>query len=421
MNNFDRSKNSSSLKELYMINAQTYHALLNKLTTLERSEIDRLNTRRSEVEDENLSQPSNSVYMTATGTDENASTSVGQAANVLSTNPSVSQIHSMSQKNEHPFHNENEPDSSDIGDLEYDEDDEEESVLGEGKKIVQTDINLRKRKRKHEMPHLIKLSTGPGILRYKKKDIDYDQEEGTQKAQSVDQEKDPLAYFEPESSKTEDDLQKQSADKISKDKNQCPVCFKVYTNSFTKIRHLTSMHPTSEEAKQAWSMKKSKELKNRSKMRLKTKAINHLNDNIKIIAPSNSNKSINNRNLKRGRMVEDDSESDIDEYSKKEKNSKSTSNIEAINSDDEIIPEENIVKSRTTIAGVKRTKARDEDAIDNKMLRAAAPKRKAKVDAIHKLKGKKARRSNRNYSKKPKLSKGSDNFEDTDDDEYPEW
>ena len=120
MNNFDRSKNSSSLKELYMINAQTYNALLNKLTTLERSEIDRLNTRQSEGEDKNLSQPSNSVYMTATGTDDNAYTSVGQAANVLSTNPSVSQIHSMSQKNEHHFHNETESESSDIGDLEYD-------------------------------------------------------------------------------------------------------------------------------------------------------------------------------------------------------------------------------------------------------------------------------------------------------------
>ena len=417
MNNFDRTKNSSSLKELYMINAQTYHALLNKLTTLERTEIDRLNTQPSQGEEENLSQPSNSVYMTATGTDENASTSLGQAANVLSTIPSVSEIHSMSQKNEHPFHNENDSEFSEIGDLEYDEDDEEESVLGKGKKIVRTDTDSRKRKIKHEMPHLIKLSTGPGILRTKKKDIDYDQEDGT--PQSIHQEKDLIANFEAESSNLKDDIHNKS-DKIIKDKNQCPVCFKVYTNSFTKIRHLTSMHPTSEEAKQAWSKKRSKEQKNRNKMRLKTKATNHRNDDIKIIAPSNSNGSLNNRNLKRGRMVED-SESEDDEYSKKEKNSKVTSNIEAIDSNDEIIPEENIVKSRSTIAGVKRTKAREEDAIDNKMVRAAAPKRKAKVDAIHKLKGKKGRKSNRNYSKRPKLSKGSDNFEDTDDDDYPEW
>ena len=450
MNNCRGNKTSSSIKELYMINAQTYHALLNKLTTLERSEIDRLNTQPSQESNENLSQPKNSVYMTATGTNENNFQSPCQDshASSLATN-NVTTSSNFQSKDKNFVTNGNVSETDEIGDFEYDDDDEEESVLGEDhKEKRKLNCISRKRKKKHEMPHLVRLSTGPGILRSTNDGIasDHDQEENLEL-------NDPT-YYENKSSKSEDKINHE-ADHSEPDKNQCPVCFKVYTNSFTKIRHIISLHPNSAAAKQAWSLKKAKEAKNRSKIRLKAKAINRLNDNVKIIVSKSNDPEIK-RGLKRDRIAEEEeSDSEIEETSKKQQlealesnhalskvgevgvsqdieksmkrnNSRKRPNSEKIrdsnfeDSEDETIPKENVTKS-STIAGKKRTKSRGENANDNKISRASAPKRKAKVVAMKALKGKRVKKSVRNTSKRLKLSKGGEDFEDTDDDEYDDW
>ena len=200
MNNCRGNKTSSSIKELYMINAQTYHALLNKLTTLERSEIDRLNTQPSQESNENLSQPKNSVYMTATGTNENNFQSPCQDSHASSLTINNATTSSNFQSTDKKLvTNGNVSETDDIGDFEYDDDDEEESVLGEDdKEKRKLNCISRKRKRKHEMPHLVRLSTGPGILRLKNNDIASDQEENLEL-------NDPT-YYENKSSKSEDKI-----------------------------------------------------------------------------------------------------------------------------------------------------------------------------------------------------------------------
>ena len=157
--------------------------------------------------------------------------------------------------------------------------------------------------------------------------------------------------------------------------------------------------------------------------------------------------------MKRDRIAEEEeSDSEIEETSKKQQlealesnhdlskvdvsqdiqksikrnNSRKRPNSEKIrdsnfeDSEDETIPKENVTKS-STIAGKKRTKSRGENANDNKISRASAPKRKAKVVAMKALKGKRVKKSVRNTSKRLKLSKGGEDFEDTDDDEYDDW
>ena len=86
-----------------------------------------------------------------------------------------------------------------------------------------------------------------------------------------------------------------------------------------------------------------------------------------------------------------------------------------MDSDDDVMREDEIQNRKTSIAGVKRSRARADDPNLNKIVRASAPKRKAKEVAKKALQGKKARKSTINSSKVRKKT------EDSDEDDYEEW
>ena len=407
-------KGTSSLKELYMINAQTYNALLNKLTSLERSEIDRLNTIPSQGRDENLSMPSNSVLSTNDETlEKNSCSSVKSSI--------TPRIQSQLEETESNLtHQDDEESTSNHNEHEtYEED---EPVLGEAQVPLQLNSNSRKRKRTHKMPHIVTLSTGPGILKKEKTELVQKKEDTALNADKDKQEDrtDEINELVATQNNAPDLSKKQT-------RYQCPVCQKYYKNSFTKFRHMSSMHPTSEATKEAWDLKKARELKNRNKIKLKTKAIKHLNHTVKPVG------AFSKRGVKRGRTGDEEKNEsskkqqlEVLEPSKvkkrpsvsvsKMKKSKLTrrkvlsKKIEAppLGSDDEIMTE----RSRATIAGVKRSK--EAETFNTKAIRSVAPKRKAKEVAKKALKGKRSRSSNT-----AKVAKFS--ADDSSDEEYRQW
>lgn len=407
-------KGTSSLKELYMINAQTYNALLNKLTSLERSEIDRLNTIPSQGRDENLSMPSNSVLSTNDETlEKNSCSSVKSSI--------TPRIQSQLEETESNLtHQDDEESTSNHNEHEtYEED---EPVLGEAQVPLQLNSNSRKRKRTHKMPHLVTLSTGPAILKKEKTELVQKKEDTALNADKDKQEDktDEINELVATQNNAPDLSKKQT-------RYQCPVCQKYYKNSFTKFRHMSSMHPTSEATKEAWDLKKARELKNRNKIKLKTKAIKHLNHTVKPVG------AFSKRGVKRGRTGDEEKNEsskkqqlEVLEPSKvkkrpsvsvsKMKKSKLTrrkvlsKKIEAppLGSDDEIMTE----RSRATIAGVKRSK--EAETFNTKAIRSVAPKRKAKEVAKKALKGKRSRSSNT-----AKVAKFS--ADDSSDEEYRQW
>ena len=407
-------KGTSSLKELYMINAQTYNALLNKLTSLERSEIDRLNTIPSQGRDENLSMPSNSVLSTNDETlEKNSCSSVKSSI--------TPRIQSQLEETESNLtHQDDEESTSNHNDHETHE--EDEPVLGEAQVPLQLNSNSRKRKRTHKMPHLVTLSTGPAILKKEKTELVQKKEDTALNADKDKQEDrtDEINELVATQNNAPDLSKKQT-------RYQCPVCQKYYKNSFTKFRHMSSMHPTSEATKEAWDLKKARELKNRNKIKLKTKAIKHLNHTVKPVG------AFSKRGVKRGRTGDEEKNEsskkqqlEVLEPSKvkkrpsvsvsKMKKSKLTrrkvlsKKIEAppLGSDDEIMTE----RSRATIAGVKRSK--EAETFNTKAIRSVAPKRKAKEVAKKALKGKRSRSSNT-----AKVAKFS--ADDSSDEEYRQW
>ena len=420
MNGCSTSKSTSSLKELYMINAQTYNALLNKLTSLERSEIDRLNTLPSQSRDENLSMPSDSVLSTNNETLEKNSCSSVKSASI------TPRIQSRLKETESDLTHQNR-EESDSNFNEHETLEEDEPVLGETQVPIQLDSNSRKRKRAHKMPHLVTLSTGPGILKKEKTELVQKKEDTISNADK-DKQEDKTDDIN-ESVESENNVPDLSG---KRSRFQCPVCEKYYKNSFTRFRHMSSMHPSSEATKEAWDLKKARELKNRNKMKLKTKAIKHLNHTVKPVSASSK------RGMKRGR-VEDEEKYEsskkqqlevLDPSKVKKRPSVSASKIRKnkltgrnvlskkieatpLDSDDEIMTaSDKPEKSKATIAGVKRSK--EAETFNTKAVRSVAPKRKAKEVAKKALKGKRSRSSN--TAKVAKLT-----TDESSDDEYRQW
>ena len=434
-------KNTSSLKELYMINAQTYNALLNKLTSLERAEIDRLNTQTNHTGNENLSMPTNSLSEVSNN-EGNFQNNDQDRCSSSTTEKNISvrpRIQSSLEKRE--AEDQIELDSDNVSN-QTTEEAEHEPVLGPTKVPIDLESNSRKRKRPHKMPHIVKLSTGPGILRKTIRDGEQDE---NVLGEINDETKSDSEVIDKQGKENEQNSN-QTDDNVGKNlgSHQCPICFKWYKNRFTKFRHLTTVHSSSDEAQQALSQKKAIEAKNRNKMRLKTKAIKHLNHKVKVFGSSSSKMK---RGLKRARTQNDDDESEIEDRNKKQqleilnpnnnstkekKNKKKKSlsknaspakpliKAKALDSDDEVMEEEKT--RRASIAGVKRSKTRQVDSGLIKIGRGTAPKRKAKTAAMIALKGKKARKSNVNSSKVPKKSQDFHGFSTDDgEEEYGEW
>ena len=433
------AKKTSSLKELYMINSQTYNALLNKLTSLERAEIDRLNTQPNSTGAENLSMPTNSMTEVSQKHNDLQNFEEDQCSSSKVVNSSMApRIQSRLENDEASRMSSVENDFNSETDVNHDvEKDEQDPILGVNE--VPLELESNPRKRKHKMPHLVKLSTGPGILRKKIKDND---EAKDLLKVSENQEKvvaDSVQHQPDEQNSNNDEDKATSV--VPKGSHQCPICFKWYKNSFTKFRHLTTMHPSAEETKLAWAKKKEKEARNRRKIKLKTKAIKHLNHTTKTVGSASSR--INKRGLKRER---NEDESEIGEASKKQQleilepkgkttrkrpgitvkktklkiptrndKSKTVKEVQPLDSDDDVMREDEIQNRKTSIAGVKRSRARADDPNLNKIVRASAPKRKAKEVAKKALQGKKARKSSVNSSKVRKKT------EDSDEEDYEDW
>ena len=457
----------SSLKELFLINKSTYHALLSKVTPLEKVEIDRLNSQTL--------LPSSSEY------DSPAPTSMSQLSHHVPNSfpsPKIPQRERVDLKgvstsvpnnvensaNSHTFPSpklqqkkridsnttQNHEAKKDVNDvLGGVSPEEEEECQNQTQESYDVNDNSSKdhvldaesytleanSKKTHKQPHLVSLKSLPAVL------VTHKDNDGIP-SNLCNESKERIGH-ENESKNNEQFVDKveshnrkeSEADEIAHNhddtkskRKQCPVCFDWYSNSFSMLRHLTSFHPESEPAKNAWKSKTEKETKNRNKIRLKmndAKAKSSSDPSKSESAASVTSAAIASaplkRRLKRARSPEnDESENDTEEPVKSTKieektnilKSKRTRSKKTVTKSSPNPKNTQPTRSSPRITGVKRPIKPSNVSPRGKKRKALGVKRK--LTQVKRTTLKKPRVSS---NKKPRI----EITDDDDDSEYEDW
>ena len=451
----------SSLKELFLINKSTYHALLSKVTPLEKVEIDKLNSQTllpssSEYDSPaptsmshhvQNSFPSQKIPQRERIDSKDVSTSVSSPVESTANShtfpsPKLQQrerINSDTLQNHEPRKDVNDalggvsPEEEECENQieESHDDNSQDHVLDAGSFTLEANS-----KKTHKQPHLVSLKSVPAVLVTHKDDEGVPLNLCNNSKERIGHERECKNNNEIDDKDESHDRKESEADEITHNQDdlkskrkQCPVCFDWYANSFSMLRHLTSFHPESEQAKNAWKSKSDKETKNRNKMRLKMNNAKSKkssdppkSESAVSVASAPTASAPSNRRLKRARSPEDDeSENDTEEPVKSSKIEEKTSPLKSKRTR----PKKKITKSppkpenlqptrsSPRITGVKRSIKPSKVSPRVKKRKALGVKRK--LTQVKKTTLKKARVSS---IKKPRIEITDDNDEDS---EYEDW
>ena len=368
----DKKKNSnSSLRELYLIQKSTYHALLSKLTPIEKGEIDKLNSQ--------------TLLPTSSDYDSPPPTEV-QARENNQTNEIDSTLAMNERANDHEHQSENlntnvssvidQPKTSVSNDV------NNTNTVSDPSQNSNTDETSKSQhsvhQSSHKQPHLVSLNSVPSVL------VTHPDEELAKNPNNL----------KISTLVTENKTQKSK-------RKQCPVCKDMYATSFTLLRHLSSAHPESDAAKAAWEKKRQREAKARKKINT-FKPTSERKDSI--ASSSNTTKATTRTSLKRKRSLDD---ADLEDQEVETESKKRPITKRKLRSTQETPSD-----TTTNNKGRPKRKLGNLKSTPSKIIKSVAPKRKAGKLILSGNTGIKKIKRRANTQKIAKYE---------DDDEYEDW